>query len=302
MSTITVKNRDSLGGQVLSVGFGRLRRKIFVPKAWWRGLAHSLPKGILPLSLLLSHALPGQRVPGARAENRAAPAWSVTMTGGFANTFQLILGGKFGKGGDVQDKLTASINNKFLTGDSLSIFGWSTTDLSSGTPNRQFGLLYKLPILQKRHPLSMVIGGQRWILPLVGHGTNDWFVIGNLTYSTSVRRIPLFISEDSYSLVKSNLPTGSALYSQIYTESSLLERRGVRLALREGPAYTYSWGTYGAFGNRVLRYGGALVASRKGTTLEASYRKQFGLQDGIPNNGYWSILLTQKFTGSLHLE
>jgi hypothetical protein len=289
-------------GRALCTAFDGFLRRTKVCEALQRWSAHCVQTGILSLCLLLLHAAPAQRVAGPRAEKRAAPAWSLTTTGGFTNTFQLILGGKYGKGRDFQDKLTASINNKFLTGDSVSVFGWSTTDLSSGTPNRQFGLLYKLPILQKRHPLSLTMGGQRWILPLVKHGTNDWFVTGNLTYGTSVHRIPLFLSEDSYSLVKSNLPTGSALYSQIYTESSLLERRGFRLSLREGPAYTYSWGTYGAFGNRVLRYGGALVVSQKGTTLEAGYRKQFGLQDGIPNNGYWSILLTRKFTGPLRRE
>jgi len=127
-------------------------------------------------------------------------------------------------------------------------------------------------------------------------------VTGNLTYGTSVKRIPVFISEDSYSLVKSNLPTGSALYSQIYTQQLLAKRRGFHIAMREGPAYTYSWGLYGLSGSRVVRYGGALIWSWKGTTLETAYRKQFGLQDGIPNNGYWSVLLTRQFTGVFHAE
>jgi hypothetical protein len=224
------------------------------------------------------------------------------MTGGYTNTFQMILGDTFGRGRDLQDKLTVSVNNAWLTGDSVSVFGWSTTDISSGTPNRQFGLVYKVPLLQRSHPLSLTIGGQRWLLPLVATRTNGWFITGNLTYAASRRRIPVFISEDSYSLVKSNLPTGSAVYSQIYTENRLIDHRGVRLALREGPAYTYSWGLYGLSGNRVVRYGGVLAASQKSITLEAGYRKQFGLQDGIPNNGYWSVLLTKSFAGPLHRE
>jgi hypothetical protein len=96
--------------------------------------------------------------------------------------------------------------------------------------------------------------------------------------------------------LRSTLPTGSALYSQVYTQHVLLERRGFQLALREGPANSYSWGLYGIEGNRVVRYGGSLIATWKGTRFEAGYRKQFGLQDGIPNNGYWSFLLTRQVT------
>jgi hypothetical protein len=61
------------------------------------------------------------------------------------------------------------------------------------------------------------------------------------------------------------------------------------LSLREGPAYSYSWGFYGINGSRVLRYGGSLIARWKGNAIEAGYRKQFGLQDRMPNNGYWSF-------------
>jgi hypothetical protein len=66
--------------------------------------------------------------------------------------------------------------------------------------------------------------------------------------------------------------------------------------MRQGPAHTYAWGLYGAEGNRVVRYGGSLVATWKGTTLEAGYRQQFALQDKIVNNRYWSFLLTQQIT------
>ncbi|HUD57853.1 MAG TPA: hypothetical protein VMR02_21675 [Terracidiphilus sp.] len=257
----------------------------------------SLAQGPSPVAALT------RSIPSPVVEGRTPPTWSVNLTSGFTNTFQLILGDPFGPGHDFQDKMTASINNAFLRGDSVSAFGWSTTDLSNMTPNWQAGLLYKLPIVRRKdHTLSLTAGGQRWILPLVGPGTKDWFVTGNLTYGTVVKRIPVFVSEDAYNLVKSNLPTGSALYSQIYTQQPLTKRHGVLLALREGPAYTYSWGLYGASGNRVVRYSGTLVSSWKGTTLETGYRKQFGLQDGIPNNGYWSILFTKQFTGRLHTE
>jgi hypothetical protein len=193
------------------------------------------------------------------------PAWAVNLTSGFTNTFQLILGDTFGKGPDFQDKLTVSLNNALANGDSVTMFGWSTTDLPSETPNWQAGLLYKASLLRrKNHALFLTAGGQRWVLPMVGSGTKDWFVTGNLTYGTSVKRIPIFVSEDSYSLLKSTLPTGSALYSQIYTQYVLLKRHGFQLALRQGPAYSYSWGLYGVYGNRVVRYGGSLIASREG--------------------------------------
>jgi hypothetical protein len=256
---------------------------------------------LLSAALFLPMVVQAQVTSGSESEPKPAPTWTVSMTGGVTNTFQMILGDTFGAGSDYQNKLTASMNNAFTSGDSLSLFGWTTTDLPSETPNWQAGLLYKLPILRRRnHRLFLTAGGQRWVLPMVGTGSKDWFVTGNLTYGTTVKRIPIFVSEDSYSLLKSTLPTGNALYSQVYTQHPLFERHGFQLALRQGPAYTYSWNLYGISGNRVVRYGGSLIASWKGSTLEAGLRKQFGLQDGIPNNCYWSFLLTRQLTSSFH--
>jgi len=304
MATNTLNICAPTHGRALWPAFGGFLWRLSICERLQRGTAYCIPKGILSLSLLLvSLAVPAQRAPVPRAEGRPEPAWSVTMTGGFTNTFQLILGGTFGTGPDFQNKLTAGVNNAFLKGDSVSTFGWSTTDVPSATPNWQAGLVYKLPLLRRNnHSLSVTGSGQRWILPLVGRGTKDWFVMGNMTYGTSVGRIPVFVSADSYSLVKSNLPKGSAVYSQIYTQQPLLNRHGLHLALREGPAYTYSWGLYGASGNRVVRYGAALISSWKGAALEAGYRQQFGLQDKIPNNRYWSILLTRQFGGTFRRD
>lgn len=257
-----------------------------------------LLKGIFALTVLLSaSALLGQAV------STEGPVWSVTATAGFTSTFQMVLGSTFGPGQDVQDKLTAGVSNAFLKGDNISVFGWSTTDLSIVVPNWQAGALYKLPLLHRHNQsLFLTVGGQRWLLPLVKTGSKDWLATGNLTYGRSLKHLQVFGSADSYSLLKSNLPKGSALYSQLYTQHVLLNRHGVNLALREGPAYTYSWGFYGCNGNRVVRYGGSLLASWKGTTLEALYRRQFGLQDNITNNGYWSFLITRQFSGPLRLE
>jgi hypothetical protein len=267
-----------------------------------REAAHRLSKRIVAFSLLFLPCVAlAQGAPSTAIKGKEAPAWAVNTVAGFASTFQMVLGSTFGPGHDVQDKLTIGVNNALLTGDTFSSFGWSTTDLPTATPNWQAGLLYKLPILrQKNQGLSLTVGGQRWLLPLVKTGSKDWLVTGNLTYGTSLKRIPVFISEDSYSLVKSNLPTGSALYSQIYTQHALLHRHGVDLTLREGPAYAYSWGFYGCNGNRDFRYGGSLISSWRGTSLEATYRRQVALQDKIPDNGYWSFLFSKQFTGAFH--
>jgi hypothetical protein len=304
MATQTNNVRRAPSGRYPGDGIAGRLQNLARSDAFKTVTIHPVAKSILLLSafLLPVISLAGS-IPSAEMVGRPAPSWSVAVTGGFSNTFQLILGGKYGEGPDFQNKLTAGVNNAFLKGDNMSMFGWSTADVPSATPNWQAGLLYRLPLLRRRNNFLSVTGsGQRWILPMVGHGTKDWFVIGNMTYGTSVRRIPVFISEDSYSLVKSNLPTGHALYSQIYTQQPLLYRHGLRLALREGPAYTYSWGLYGCSGNRVVRYGGTLISSWKSTTLEAGYCQQFGLQDKIPNNRYWSLLVTRQFGGSFHGE
>ncbi|HEY2014014.1 MAG TPA: hypothetical protein VGH38_10970, partial [Bryobacteraceae bacterium] len=81
------------------------------------------------------------------------------------------------------------------------------------------------------------------------------------------------------------------------TQHMLWKREKLQLALRHGPHYTYSWGFYGAQGNRVVRYGATLVAQWRGTTFEGGCRQQFGLQDGIRNNRYWSLVVTRQFSG-----
>ena len=268
-----------------------------------KGIASLWESSFLFSTLLFSFVAFAQGPSSIATVDKEAPTWSVTITGGFASTFQMVLGSTFGPGQDVQDKLTAGVNNAFLNGDSVSAFGWSTTDLSNTTPNWQAGLLYKLPILRRKNQnLSLTVGGQRWLLPLVKTGSKDWLATGNLTYGTSVKRIPVFVSGDSYSLVKSNLPTGSALYSQVYTQHRLLHRNGFDVVLREGPAYAYSWGFYGCIGNRDFRYGGSLITSWKGASLEAMYRRQVALQDKIPDNNYWSFLLTKQFGGTFHRQ
>ena len=222
--------------------------------------------------------------------------WTVNFQGGFTNTFQMVLGGTFGQGSDWQDRMTVSLNNLWREGDSLSVFGWSTTDLPTSTANWQAGVLYKNRLVKTRRQ-TLVLGGgvQRWLLPSVKTGAQDWLVSGSLSYVTSIKKLPIMVSQDSWSLLRSTLPTGSATYTQVNTQHLLYKREGLQVALRHGPHYTYAWGFYGAQGNRVVRYGGTVVATWKGTTFEGGCRQQFGLQDGIHNDRYWSFLVGRQF-------
>src|SRR5689334_10788156 len=102
---------------------------------------------------------------------------TVGVTTGLADTLQLVLGGTFGVGPNWQDKLSASLNHALRNGDSLTVFGWSATDLPSMTPNWQAGLLYKVPLLRrKQHSWSVTGGLQRWVLPMVRTGAKDWLL------------------------------------------------------------------------------------------------------------------------------
>jgi hypothetical protein len=211
--------------------------------------------------------------------------------------------GVFGSGPDIQNKLTLGVNHVWRTGDSLSAFGWSTTDIPTAQPNWQAGLMYKLPVLRKpNHTLILGGGIQRWLLPMVKTGAQDWVGAGNLNYATTIQHVPVVVNQDSWSLLRSTLPKGSMLYTQIYTQHRLLRRGDLKLFLREGPQHTYAWGFYGAQGNRIVRYGGCLVLLWKNTSFEAGYRQQFGLQDGIRNNRYWSFLITRQTTKPFHSE
>lgn len=234
------------------------------------------------------------------AVSGADRTWTASVQGGYSNTFQMTLGGCFGQGPYFQDKVTGGIGNLFRTGDSLTVFGWSTTDLPKWRVNWQSGMSYRQRMFAKRgHSLYLSGGVQRWNLPGVKGGTRDWLIAGNLSYTGKVKSVPVLVNQDSWSLLTSTLPTGSLVYTQIQTQSMLLKRDHVELLVRHGVHHTYSWGFYGANGNRVVRYGAALVLAWKATTFEGGVRQQFGLQDGIPYNRFWSFQLTRQISGRL---
>jgi len=241
---------------------------------------------------------------GALAQDSATVSertLTASLQAGFTSTFQMALGGIFGAGPDVQDKLNLGVNHVWTTDDSFSAFAWSTTDLPTAGPNWQAGLMYKAPILRKRNQTLTLGGGmQRWLLTMVKTGAQDWIAAGNLNYAATFKGVPVVVNQDSWSLLRSTLPKGSMLYTQIYSQHRLLRHGDLQLLLREGPQHSYSWGFYGAEGNRIVRYGGCLVLLWKNMSFEAGYRQQFGLQDGIRNNRYWSFLLTRQTTKSFH--
>jgi hypothetical protein len=228
--------------------------------------------------------------------------WTASLQAGYSNTFQMTLGGTFGDGPDFQNRASVALNNAFRAGDTLQFFGWSTTDAPTSVHDWQAGLTYKaIAFHRKRHTLALGGGVQRWILPNVKSGAQDWLISGALTYNTTAGKVPIVVTQDSWSLLRSTLPSGSAVYTQVYSQHTLLKRENFRLLLRQGPAHTYSWGMYGAQGNRVFRYGATVVlAWKNSTTLEGGFRQQFGLQDGIHYNRYYSLLLTRQFTGKFH--
>jgi hypothetical protein len=224
--------------------------------------------------------------------------WTVTAQGGYSNTFQMTLGGCFGQGPYLQDRLTAGLGNVFRSGDALTVFGWSGTDLPKRRVNWQTGIGYRSRILAKSgHSLLLTGGFQRWNLPGVKTGTRDWLVAGTLNYSGKIRRLPVLVQQDSWSLLASSLPTGSLVYTQIQTQSTLVKRDRLELLVRHGVHHTYSWNFYGANGNRVVRYGATLILNWKNTTFEGGCRQQFGLQDGIPYNRYWSFQVSRSISG-----
>ncbi len=229
--------------------------------------------------------------------SRPARRWVTSVQTGMAETFQLTLGGTFGDGPAWQSKVTTGLTNAFRAGDTLFIYGWDTFDTPSHSNDYQAGLGYKLPVWRKGvHALALGSGVQYWRFPSVKTGTNDWLIPGNLVFNTKAGKVPVVVTSDSWTLLKSPLPTGSLLHTQGWMEHPLFKRDWVKVTFRHGPAHTYSWNFYGTNGNRVFRYQTMVALSFKEFTLDGGYRKQWGLQPGIRDNTYWQFSLTKSFT------
>lgn len=241
----------------------------------------------------------------ARAEENTGAFWknpglkrtvSLTLQSGFADTFQLTLGGTFGDGPAWQNRVTMTAGEVFRKGDSFSLSGWNTHDTPSHVNSWTAGASYRSRVIATpRHLLYLSAGVQRWRFPAVLCGAQDWLGAWQLQYQTRIMRLPLMLNEDAWTIFHSPLKKGSLLHTQLYTEHPLAERSAWKLALRHGPQHTYSWNFYGTNGHRVVRYAGFVLLSWRKTTIEAGYRQQLGLQPRIKDNRYWSVLLSRTF-------
>lgn len=234
--------------------------------------------------------------PGGATPVRAKRPISLTLQTGFADTFQLTLGGVFGEGPAWQNRVTLGVGEVFRKGDSVTVSGWNTHDIPSHANDWLAGVSYRSRVINKsRHVLHLSAGAQRWRLPSVKTGAQDWLGSWQLQYQTRVKRLPIMLLQDSWTLFHSPLPKGTLLFNQLYTEHPLFERAKWKLIFRHGPQYTYSWNFYGTNGHRVIRYATFGLLSWNKNTLEVGYRQQFGLQPPIPDNRFWHVLLSRTF-------
>ncbi|MEJ5367275.1 MAG: hypothetical protein WHT08_03085 [Bryobacteraceae bacterium] len=231
------------------------------------------------------------------ASSRPARRWVTTLQTGFADTFQLTLGGVSGDGPAWQNRFTTGVAHLFVAGDLLSVHGWNTTDTPSGANNTIAGLSYRAPVWKRgSQTLALGSGLQYWNFPAVLTGTTDWLIPGNLVYTARAGPLPVTATSDSWTLLASRLPKGSLVHTQGWIDHPLARSDAFFLTFRHGPAHTYSWGFYGTQGHRVVRYQTALVLAWKETQLEAGWRQQWGLQRGIPDNRYWHFSLSRNFS------
>jgi predicted secreted protein len=215
------------------------------------------------------------------------------MQSGLAETFQLALGGKFGAGPAWQNRLETGLSNLLVAGDSLAVLAGDSTDLRSLQDNWQAGAGYRRPVWTRgRQQLALGAGFQHWKFRGVKQGTNDWLTQENLVWRYA-GRIPVMVTSDSWTLLKSPLPTGTLLHTQAWMEHRVTRSEHPRILFRHGPAHTYSWGFYGTHGHRIMRYQTMVALAWGQTRIEGGYRKQWGLQAGIPDNTYWQFGITR---------
>lgn len=234
---------------------------------------------------------------GADALNSSSPVViSATVQTGFADTFQLTLGGVFGAGPAWQNRIGINAANVFRAGDAITLAGFSTMDVHRNRHDWSASLGYKARVWRSgSQQLSLGASVERWRFPSVLSGSQDWVLGGSATYARTIYRLPFTVQSNSWSLLHSPLPKGSLLHTTGWLAHPLRESRGLSITLRHGPQHTYSWGYYGTHQNRVLRYAGTITIARGRTSLELGYRQQVGLQPRIPDNRFWHAILSQTF-------
>jgi hypothetical protein len=202
----------------------------------------------------------------------------------------------FGDGPAWQNVVQFNLNNVFREGDAVSLSGWQTHDTPTHANDWEAGIWYRTPLVRKgSHLLKMSLGFQRWRFPSVLAGTQDWASAFTFNYQTRLGRFPITVITDGRTVHLSPLQTGSLLFTQAYTQHKLYKRDGFELLLRHGPQHTYAWEVFGTYGHRVVRYTGSAVFVWKDTTFEAGYRRQVALKPNIPENNFWSFVLSRNF-------
>jgi hypothetical protein len=221
---------------------------------------------------------------------------TATLQTGFADSFQLTLGGTFGAGPAFQNRVTFGLNNAFLAGDALTVSGWNTHDTPSHENSWTAQVCYRLRVLNRsKHVLHAGASFERWRFPGVLQGAQDWLSAYNATYNTRVKSVPVTVQSNGWTLLHSPLKTGSLVHTQVWIDHPVMQSDRLRVAFRHGPQHTYSWQFYGTNGHRVFRYATAVVFSQTRQSLEVGYRQQFGLQPRIVDNRYWHVLYTRVF-------
>lgn len=249
------------------------------------------------LPALLLGSVFGQQVSNdTAASNRPARRWVTTLSTGFADCFQLTLGGMFGEGPGWQTKVTTGISNAAVRGDYLYFFGWNTQDTRTNANDWYAGLAYKAPVWSHRSQ-SLVLGTGIYKLrfPSVKTGVNDWMIPINLQYQTKIK-LPVIVTSDAWTLPTSTLQRGTLLHTQAWLVHPIVKRDSVQVQFRHGPAHTHAWDFWGTHGERIWRYQTLLVISWKNNTVEGGFRRQFGQQPGILDNNYWQFSYTRSFT------
>lgn len=251
----------------------------------YRGINHTL---VLTATLALAADAPGQ-------QPRPQPSFSGSLQTGLAETFQLTLGGTFGLGPAWQNRLTLNLNHVFRRNDAISVYGWDTLDTRSAVTDWQAGVCYRMRLIDRRpSALTGSIGYQRWRFASVFRGTNDHLAAANLTWQWK-KKLPFTVSADSWRVFASPYRLGSILYLQGWTTHTLWSNDRARVVLRPSAATTYSWHFWDKGGLRVFRYGGGVAYERGAYSLEGGVRQQKALLGGIPENRYWSLMLTRSF-------
>ncbi len=252
---------------------------------------------LIPILLTLCPALrAGENANSEPSASQLKRTVALTLQSGFADTFQLTLGGYFGDGPAWQNRVTVTVGEAFRKGDSITLSGWNTHDAPSHVNSWLAGVSYRTRVISTpRHTLHFSAGLQRWRFPTVKTGAQDWLGAWQMQYQTKVKSLPVLLTQESWTLFHSPLQKGTLLFTQLYTEHPLVKRDAWRLTLRHGPQHTYSWDFYGTKDHRVVRYAGFLLLSRGKSTLEMGFRQQLGLQPRIPNNRFWHVLLSRTF-------